>query len=75
MKYKPTLAGHVTKHCNHVVNSPDENNNNDKTMMAPIIEDGLYAAIEKNIAIWSLTMDELKKNQCQRLYPRRFQRD
>ena len=22
-----TLAGHVAKHCNHVVNSPDENNN------------------------------------------------
>ena len=21
-----TLAGHVAKHCNHVVNSPDENN-------------------------------------------------
>ena len=22
-----TLGGHVAKHCNHVVNSPDENNN------------------------------------------------
>ena len=22
-----TLAGHVAKHCSHVLNSPDENNN------------------------------------------------
>ena len=22
-----TLVGHMPKHCNHVVNSPDENNN------------------------------------------------
>ena len=22
-----TLAGHMAKHCNHMVNSPDENNN------------------------------------------------
>ena len=26
--FMPTkLAGHVVKHCNHIVSSPDENNN------------------------------------------------